>query len=179
MSYGRSRHRRALLKGIVTYHGEALSLVESPGDVAIVQRGVYRSLIMHCPDGCGEVITINLDPRTSKAWRIYLNKKGLTLFPSVWRDTGCESHFVLWNSVFYWMDAHDTTDSDPKEERRLDAAVLSQTHLANARNYVEIADALDEIPWAVLDSCRRLVKAGLVKPVDEHKTSFVRTSVRS
>ena len=169
----RSRQRKVNLVGTVENHATALPLVLQPGDVAIVQRGVYRSLIMHCPDGCGEVITINLDPRTTKAWRIYLNTKGLTLFPSVWRDTGCESHFILWNSMFYWMDSHDLSDVDPEEEARLDKLVLPQIGQKTPSHYVEIADMLGEIPWAVLNSCRRLVKAGRVVSLDDDEVTFV------
>ncbi|MBS0162584.1 MAG: hypothetical protein JSS48_08440 [Nitrospira sp.] len=159
------------LVGTVENHAAALPLIHEPGDVAIVKRGVFRSLIMHCPDGCGEVITVNLDPRTTKAWRIYINKKGLTLYPSVWRDTGCESHFVLWNSVFHWMDSHDLTEDDPEEEERLDRLVLPQIG-KEPSHYVDIADKLGEIPWAVLESCRRLVKAGRAVVVDDDEVIF-------
>jgi uncharacterized protein DUF6527 len=96
--------RRAHLKGIVPSHREAIAIVPRPGDLAIVKRRRLRSVVMRCPDDCGETITLNLDPRTDKAWRIYRSEKGLTLFPSVWRDTGCQSHFVLWNDVISWMD---------------------------------------------------------------------------
>ncbi len=171
-----SRQRKVNLVGTVENHAAALSLVFQPGDVAIVKRGAYRSLIMHCPDGCGEVITVNLDPRTTKAWRIYLNKKGLTLFPSVWRDTGCESHFVLWNSVFYWMDSHDVSDADPEEEARLDQLVVPQIRRTTTSHYLEIADSLGEIPWAVLNSCRRLVKEGRLISLDDDETTFTLSS---
>ncbi len=170
---GMSRQRKVNLVGTVENHATALSLVLQPGDVAIVKRGAYRSLIMHCPDGCGEVITINLDPRTTKAWRIYLNKKGLTLFPSVWRDTGCESHFVLWSNVFYWMDSHYLSEGDPEEESRLDELVLPQLSPKTSSHYVEIADSLGEIPWAVLNSCRRLATAGLLVATDGDEVSFI------
>ena len=153
-----SRRRRAVLKGIVPSHADAMALVVQPGDVAIVKRGRLRSVVMRCPDGCGEAITLNLDPRTDKAWRIYKSKKGLTLFPSVWRDTGCKSHFVLWNDVISWVEFFDVDGGDAEDERRLEERVWAVLKPHVYLDYVEIADSLDEIPWAVLDVCRRLAK---------------------
>jgi len=40
---------------------------------------------MLCPDGCGERIVLNLDPRAGPAWRLYDRKEKTTLYPSVWR----------------------------------------------------------------------------------------------
>jgi Family of unknown function (DUF6527) len=154
-----NREGRARLRGIVPSHHEATGLVSQPGDVAIVKRGNLRCVVMRCPDGCGETITLNLDPKTDKAWRIYRSKRGLTLFPSVWRDTGCQSHFVVWEDVISWVDVFeierrgDTEDSQQLRERVW--AVLKPEAFTD---FVQIADSLDEIPWAVLDACRYLVR---------------------
>jgi len=154
-----SRQRRAHLKGVVPSHQEAITLVSMPGDVAIVKRGTLRSVVMRCPDGCGEAITLNLDPRTDKAWRIYKSKKGLTLFPSVWRDTGCQSHFVVWNDSIYWVDVIEMeAEEETQEKRRLEERVCAVLKPDAFTDFVQIADALEEIPWAVLDACRHLVK---------------------
>ena len=159
MSFYQNRHRRARLKGIVPSHNEAVGLVREPGDLAIVKRDSLRSVVMRCPDGCGEAITLNLDPRTDKAWRVYKSKKGLTLFPSVWRDTGCQSHFVLWNDVISWVDLFETTEEeDTQEKRQLEERVWGVLKSDVFTDFVQIADALEEIPWAVLDACRHLVK---------------------
>jgi hypothetical protein len=159
MRFYENRQRRAHLKGTVPSHQEAVSLVSAPGDVAVVKRGTLRSAVMRCPDGCGEVITLNLDPRTDKAWRIYKSKKGLTLYPSVWRDTGCQSHFVLWNDEISWVDVFELEgEEDSQEKRQLEERVLGLLKPDAFTNFVQVADALDEIPWAVLDACRQLVK---------------------
>jgi hypothetical protein len=114
---------------------------------------------MRCPDGCGEAITLNLDPRTDKAWRVYKSKRGLTLFPSVWRDTGCQSHFVLWNDVISWVDVFEAVEEeDTQEKRQLEERVWGVLKRDSFTDFVQIADALEEIPWAVLDACRHLVK---------------------
>lgn len=155
-----NRQRRAHLKGVVPSHQEAMALASAPGDVAIVKRGALRSVVMRCPDGCGEAITLNLDPRTDKAWRLYKSKKGLTLFPSVWRDSGCQSHFVLWNDVISWVDVFEIEEEEgeTQEKRRLGERVWGMLKPDHFIDFVQIADALEEIPWAVLDACRQLVK---------------------
>ncbi|MHB8526186.1 MAG: DUF6527 family protein [Candidatus Acidiferrales bacterium] len=175
MSSYENRQRRVRMKGIVPSHSEAIARVSEPGDVAVVKRGALRSVVMRCPDGCGEAITVNLDPRTDKAWRLYHSRKGLTLFPSVWRDTGCQSHFILWNDVLYWVDVFDTDESDLPLERGLEDRVWSVLKPDALTGFVEIADALEEIPWAVLDACRRLVRAKrAVAGTGSMKTSFKR-----
>jgi Family of unknown function (DUF6527) len=175
-----NRERRAHLKGIVPSHREAAALVSRPGDVAIVKRGTLRSVVMKCPDGCGDVITLNLDSRTDKAWRIYKSKRGLTLFPSVWRDTGCQSHFVLWNDAISWVDVFDVEeDEDSQEKRHLGERVLGLLKGDAFTSFVQLADALDEIPWAVLDACRRLVKEKrAVAGSGEMRSSFRRADSR-
>jgi hypothetical protein len=82
-------------------------VLNEPGDAVLVRRGVLRSMVMSCPDGCGEVLTVNLDGRAGKAWRHYARGDDVSLFPSVWRDSGCESHYILWRSRIYWCDWGD------------------------------------------------------------------------
>jgi hypothetical protein len=50
-------------------------------------------------------LVVELDvplPLPGKAWRLYGGaKSAVTLFPSVWRDTGCESHFIIWRDQIF------------------------------------------------------------------------------
>lgn len=173
-----NRERRAHMKGVVVSHSNAVALVQNPGDLAIVKRGMLRSVVMRCPDGCGEVITINLDPRTDKAWRVYKSKRGLTLFPSVWRDTGCKSHFVLWNDVISWEEYFDE-EAESQETVQLEERAWSILKPNQFIDFVQIADALEEIPWAVLDACRRLVtKNRAVGGSGSMKSSFKKIEPR-
>lgn len=143
-------------KAQVEQRHEANPLLKLPGDAALVNRGVLRSLVMACPDGCGELLTINLDARAGKAWRVYGTQEELSLFPSVWRETGCKSHFILWRSKIYWCDWGDELDT-PMEE----VVQLVRNHLSSELvPYVSIADALQLVPWAVLSACNRLVRQG-------------------
>jgi hypothetical protein len=149
--------------------------VSKPGDIALVQRELLRTLVMKCPDGCGELLTINLDPRTSKAWRLYQSKRGLTLFPSVWRDTGCRSHFVLWNDAIYWTNDDNEVEDPAWIADDLEGRVYQILPSAKLSGFVELADQLHEIPWAVLRVCNALVKKGLaVSGVGGSRTSFRR-----
>lgn len=142
------KHREAKLKSVVASDAVASRLLEDPGDIAIVERGVPRLLVMKCPDDCGDTLRINLDPRTSKAWRIYQDEDGLSLFPSVWRDTGCESHFIIWADKIYWSDNRDRIYKRIHEPV-LRAAVYSELDGLEFRSAVEIANKLGLVPWSV------------------------------
>ncbi|MCC5051269.1 hypothetical protein LLE70_07200 [Xanthomonas campestris pv. aberrans] len=135
-------------------------LLERPGDCVLVERGVPRSLVMRCPDGCGEIITVNLDPRASKAWRFYRHRNQVSLFPSVWRDTGCGSHFIVWNHVIIWCDFRDR----PRHAYVDDVPVLREKILgvlgSQWRHYWDIAQDLDEVPWDVNYVCETMAQNG-------------------
>jgi len=90
-------------------HSDARAVAEADsGTLALVHRGeVTRAAVFQCPCGCGEVLVINLDARTTHAWRHRTAIGFLTLMPSVWRDSGCESHFVLWENRVYWCGDHE------------------------------------------------------------------------
>ena len=83
--------RRTVLTATVERRHEADALTARPGDAVLVHRGRARSLVMACPDGCGERLTVNLDPEAGPAWRAYQTPRGLTLYPSVWRESGCKT----------------------------------------------------------------------------------------
>jgi hypothetical protein len=82
-----------------------------PSSIVIVKRGRPRTVLFRCPCGCGETLVINVDPRAGKAWRLRRSVAGVTLLPSVWRTTGCRSHFVLWESRVWWCRFDEGDDS--------------------------------------------------------------------
>ncbi len=153
------RANKLIFKAEVKERHEANPLLRAPGDVALVHRGVLRSLVLACPDGCGELLTINLDARTGKAWRVYGTPEEFSLFPSVWRETGCKSHFILWRSRIYWCDWDDKLETPIEEVVQLVHRCLSH----ELSSYVDIADSLEVVPWAVLSACHRLVKEGIAQ----------------
>lgn len=96
------RARKLSLRDAVEYRHEANQLLTRPGDAVLVKRGVARAIALACPDGCGEQLTINLDHRAGPAWRHYVDDAALSIYPSIRRDTGCKSHFIVWRSKIYW-----------------------------------------------------------------------------
>jgi hypothetical protein len=152
------------LKRIVQNRAEAAGILRAAGDAVLIERGRPRWLLLACPCGCGEEIPINLDPRSGKAWRLYRDKRhGVSLYPSVWRDTHCGSHFIIWRDrILLFRDDYDDTEQPTQHEeiRALSAKVLERIPAFEFVSYVTIADALNEIPWDVLQACRALVRAG-------------------
>jgi len=145
--------------GKVERHDLAASLLRSPGDVVIVERGKPRLLILRCPCGCGDDLLINLDQRAGKAWHLYQKRKRLTLYPSYWRDDGCGSHFILWNDQISWCYGWESEEADhwqvsSETEDQVYGALADDYFI----NYEEIAEKLDLIPWETLQACRQLVK---------------------
>jgi hypothetical protein len=130
----------------------------------LIERGRPRLLLLSCPCGCGEDFPINLDSRAGPAWRLYGNDRtGLSLFPSVWRESGCGSHFVIWrDKIFLFGRYEDDLDTSPEADQtaQLMDAVLERLPKAKLIPFSEIAEAMDAIPWDVLIACRRLVQMG-------------------
>jgi hypothetical protein len=158
-----STMRAATYKILATVerHSNAVERLKSPGDCVIVERGgVKRLLVLQCPDGCGEIVSVNLDRRSGPAWRLY-HRRGLwSLYPSIDKLSGCESHFILSQGKIIWSDS-DWYYDEPVLEKLDDI----RRYLAGRpmTNYTVIADHLDVLPWDILLGCRLLVRRGLAK----------------
>jgi hypothetical protein len=58
---------------------------------------------MICPCGCGQRIELNLLKAARPCWRAQLHQDGsISLAPSVQRQKGCRSHFVLSEGRIDW-----------------------------------------------------------------------------
>jgi hypothetical protein len=77
--------------------------VEEDPDVAAPWRvylvgegnGLWKA-VFRCPCGCGELIELSLHRVGRPRWIATPHLDGrITLRPSVWRTTGCRSHFIL------------------------------------------------------------------------------------
>jgi hypothetical protein len=97
------------------------------------------------------------------------------LYPSVWRDSGCESHFIIWRDEislfgrYAWEEAELRESEEPLREAIL--AGLSDQLVP----FGALADALDAVPWDVLTICRRLVRDGLAREgTGKQRGSFAR-----
>lgn len=61
--------------------------------------------MFRCPCGCGNVITLPLKKTHSPHWIITGNKvDNLTLYPSVWQNSGCCSHFWIRDGKVLWCE---------------------------------------------------------------------------
>lgn len=169
---------RFTLRATVGTRGEVSSHLQHAGDGVLVVRGDPRWLFVRCPCGCGADIPINLDPRAGSAWRVYNDKRtGLSLYPSVWRDTDCGSHFIIWRNRIFLFGAYPDAfaSTDDEEIVALLPHVLSAIPLSGMVPYVQIAEVLRAVPWDVLDACRRLVRSGQLREgLDKDRGMFGR-----
>jgi uncharacterized protein DUF6527 len=88
----------------------------APNRLVVVERGQPRSLVLMCPCGCEDVLVINLDPAAGDAWRLRRRSDLVTLLPSVWRTSGCKSHFILYNNHIWWCRRRPEDDEEPWPE---------------------------------------------------------------
>lgn len=161
-------------QGTVSTRGDATPLIKVAGDAVLVERGRPRLLLLSCPCGCGEEFPINLDPRSGPAWRLYkdtgfghtysrsswLRDGGaLSLFPSVWRESGCRSHYIIWHSNIMLFGFNDEDfESDLRLTGPMLESIYQQLPKVGLISFREIAEVLDAVPWDVLIACRELVK---------------------
>lgn len=85
--------------------------------------------------------------------------RGTGTYPSVWRDTGCRSPFILWSDGIYWNDGHDPDYPSGRDEE-LKAAVLARLDGARFSTPEEIADGVGIVPWAAARIAEMLSRTG-------------------
>jgi hypothetical protein len=169
------RPNRLNLQAQVDSRDKARQSVTQPGDAVLIVRGHPRSLVMGCPCGCGEQLTINLDSRSGPAWRFFESNGEVTLYPSVWRESGCKSHFVIWQSRIYLFGQNDFKR---RRNKKLERRVLKQLADGQPRHFADLANALDELPWSVLLACENLASDGKTRELEEpSRGTFIRPLV--
>lgn len=58
---------------------------------------------MVCPCGCGQILYMGLMSDQKPRWTATIhNDNSVSLYPSVWRRIGCESHFWLKRGRILW-----------------------------------------------------------------------------
>jgi len=161
-------------QGAVSTRAEAGEYPKSPGNAVLIERGRPRLLMLTCPCGCGEDLAINLDSRAGAAWQLYGSSRiGFSLFPSVWRTSGCRSHFIIWHNRILLFDSVGTdvesVEADIDAGLHIDAvselrkAVQERLPRKGLAPFAEIAKSLNAVPWDVLTACRQLVEAGAAR----------------
>lgn len=72
--------------------------------IHLIDGGESWSAGLTCPCGCGEVIELMLLPGVKPQWDLSIDRLNRpTLSPSVWRSTGCRSHFWIRNGRILWV----------------------------------------------------------------------------
>ncbi len=70
----------------------------------IGEEGYYLQAALLCPCGCKSRVILNLVPPARPLWKIRCHRDGsLTASPSVWRNTGCYSHFWIRHGRILWV----------------------------------------------------------------------------
>jgi hypothetical protein len=60
---------------------------------------------MRCPCGCGDIIELLVIAEAKPRWDVRADRERRpTLSPSVWRKTGCRSHFWVRRGRVQWCD---------------------------------------------------------------------------
>lgn len=90
---------------VVALAGDTLPLTFKKNILAhMIDGGESWSAGLNCPCGCGAVIELMLLQNVKPHWKLtvdHLNRP--TLFPSVWRSTGCKSHFWVRQGKIHWV----------------------------------------------------------------------------
>lgn len=97
-------------------HFSSITTVDSPPTNAKIipnhffyvrHNNSSKWVLFLCPCGCRNVITLSLQSSHKPHWQLTLTSNNRpTLYPSIWRDKGCLSHFWLRDGRIFWC--HDT-----------------------------------------------------------------------
>jgi Family of unknown function (DUF6527) len=78
------------------------SFVEQEKIYIIGENNYYWALVFLCPCGCSEKIQLNVLDEASPYWKFSVNDDVITIKPSIWRNSGCKSHFFIDRGNVSW-----------------------------------------------------------------------------
>ena len=156
-------NKRLRVRARVDSRANATEHLKRPGDAVIVDRQGPRWLVLSCPCGCRAEVPVNLDRRAGPAWRIYESSKGTSIYPSIWRDTDCQSHFIIWRDNILMLGEHYgeswIDERDAGEDELMERVLQTLSDLEKSVD--EISDQVPgSEPWDVLRCCRKLCLQG-------------------
>ena len=81
-----------------------IPLKPKPNRLYVVgEAGNYWAAALICPCGCTDVIELNLLCQVRPCWKTQEHTDGsVSITPSVWRQSGCRSHFFLRRGAVEW-----------------------------------------------------------------------------
>ncbi len=96
--------RRRPSRRVVVIEGDMLPPSLPARDIVLLRdEGEDWSVGMRCPCGCGESIELMLLRQAKPRWDLMVDARDRpSLRPSVWRKTGCRSHFWLRDGRIAW-----------------------------------------------------------------------------
>lgn len=170
-----NKANQVVFKGKIQTRADSKGLLLQPGDFIIVERGIPRLMILLCPCGCGDDLLINLDKRSGPAWRLYVKSGKYTLSPSYWRDSACESHFIIWENHIYWCSSDLNFDNYWSVNEEIEDDILAALKSKEFTHYLDLADQLDINPWDCLQACKRLTRNGILNVKDDKNQEYFKT----
>lgn len=83
-----------------------------PREFIVVEVGKTKFwTLFQCPCGCGHIISLSLQINHQPNWVVKVSKGNRpTLYPSVWQNSGCKSHFWIYDGRVIWC---STSGKDP------------------------------------------------------------------
>jgi hypothetical protein len=101
-------------KALPPVHFSTIEIVSKPPkNNEVVTGALYCTVsadkpkwsLFSCPCGCGDIVTLSLQSAHRPYWKLTKMDSGRpTLYPSVWRDKGCLSHFWVKDGRVFWCD---------------------------------------------------------------------------
>lgn len=76
--------------------------------VVVGGKDYVKWAYLKCPCGCGDILSLSLMKSIKPNWKLRIDKNKLpTLYPSIWREDGCESHFWIWKGKLEWARSYE------------------------------------------------------------------------
>lgn len=103
----------------VVFAGDEPDALEDDTLVLLGEAGHLWALILNCPCGCGDRVHLSLHREGRPRWRVREHWDGsLSVSPSIWRKTGCKSHFFIQRGRIEWADFDDMTNTERNDRHR-------------------------------------------------------------
>lgn len=97
------RRQRVDIRARDSFGDDAPTSVPPKQLLRMIDEGEAWAAVMACPCGCGAVIELLLSNAARPHWTLTVSGDLPTLHPSVWRSTGCRSHFWVREGRIHWV----------------------------------------------------------------------------
>lgn len=84
--------------------GDSIPEVVPVNEVCVLGTASEASLaVLQCPCGCKSLLYLNLIPEESPCWKMTISSdNAVSLHPSLWKKSGCKSHFFIKSGEIKW-----------------------------------------------------------------------------